>query len=61
MQICVHDVFAIRFSCFACHDMVSYYNTTLTSLFINYCAISDFYLHDTYDITYDTPIVASLG
>jgi hypothetical protein len=60
--MCEHDVFASRLSsrlsCFVCHDTVSYYDTTLTSLFINCHATSDFCgMHDT---SYDTPIVTSL-
>jgi hypothetical protein len=60
--MCVHYIFVIRFSCFVCHDTVSYYDITLTltSLFINCCATSDFCLRGTYDTTYDIPIVASL-
>jgi hypothetical protein len=58
MQICVQDVFDIKFSCFMCYDTVSTYDTTLTSL-INCCATSDF--HDMHDTTYDTPIVTSLS
>jgi hypothetical protein len=42
MQMCVYDVFAIRLSSFACYNTVSYYDTTLTSFFINYCAILAF-------------------
>jgi hypothetical protein len=37
MQICVHDVFATKISSFTCHDMVSTYDTTITSLLINFC------------------------
>jgi hypothetical protein len=60
MQMCVHDVFATSFSSFACHDTVSYYDTNLTSLFINCCATSAFCQHGMHDTTYDTPIVSSL-
>jgi hypothetical protein len=60
MQVCVHDVFATSLSSFACHDNVSYYDTTLTSLFINYCVTSAFYQHGMHDTTYNTPIVSSL-
>jgi hypothetical protein len=40
MQICVHDAFAIRLSSFACHNTVSYHDTTSTSLFIN-CIVDE--------------------
>jgi hypothetical protein len=43
-----------------CHGTVSYYNTALISLLIDYCATSDFYLRSMHETTYDTPIVASL-
>jgi hypothetical protein len=43
-----------------CHDTVSYYDTTLTSFFINYHVISDFCLCGMHNIRYDTPIVTSL-
>jgi hypothetical protein len=58
--MCEHDVFASRISCFACHDTVSYYDTILTSLFINYHGISNFYLCGMHDTSYDTFIVTSL-
>jgi len=61
MQICVHDVFAIKFSSFTWYDTVSYYDTTLIALLINCCAAtSDFCQHGKHDTAYDTPIVASL-
>jgi hypothetical protein len=60
MQIYVQDVFAIRLFSFTYYDTVSYYDITLTSLFINYCAISIFYQHSIHDTTYDTPIISSL-
>jgi hypothetical protein len=37
--------------------MVSYYDTTHTSLFINCHATSDFYLGGMHDTSYDIPIV----
>jgi hypothetical protein len=58
--MCEQDVFASRLSYFACHDTVSYYDTTHTSLFINCHATSDFYLGGMHDTSYDTPIVTSL-
>jgi hypothetical protein len=58
--MCEQDVFASRLSYFACHDTVSYYDTTHTSLFINCHATSDFCLCGMHDTTYDTPIVSSL-
>jgi hypothetical protein len=58
--MCEQDVFASRLSYFACHDTVSYYDTTHTSLFINCHATSDFYLDDMHDTSYDTPIMTSL-
>jgi hypothetical protein len=61
MQMCVHDVFVIKFSWFVCHDTVSYYDTTLISHLIKWCATSDFCQHGMHDTTYDTPIVASLN
>jgi hypothetical protein len=60
MQICVQDVFAINFSRLTCYDTVSWYDTTLTSLLINYGATSAFCMHVMYDTSYDTPIVSSL-
>jgi hypothetical protein len=58
--MCVHDVFATSLSSFVCHDTVSYYDTTPTSLFIDCCATSAFCQHGMYNTTYDTPIVSSL-
>jgi hypothetical protein len=55
------DALAIKFSSYSCHNTVSYYDTTLTSLLINYYATSDFCLHGMHDTSYDTPIVASLS
>jgi hypothetical protein len=60
MQICVHDVFATKISSFTCYGTVSTYDTSLTSLIINWCATYNFYLHDMHDTTYDILIVASL-
>jgi hypothetical protein len=58
--MCEQDVFASRLSYFACHDTVSYYDTTHTSLFINYHATSDFCLGGMHNTSYDTLIVTSL-
>jgi hypothetical protein len=55
--MCEQDVFASRLSYFACHDTVSYYDTTHTSLFINCHATSDFCLGGMHDTSYNTPIV----
>ena len=41
--------------------MVSTYDTTITSLIINYSATSDFCQHGMHDTTYDTTIWASLN
>jgi hypothetical protein len=41
--------------------LVSYYDTTVTRLFINYCATSDFYQYDLHYNSYDTLIVTSLS
>jgi hypothetical protein len=60
MQICGHDALLTKFPSSPCHDTVSYYDTTLLSLLINYNATSNFCLGGMHDITYDTPIVASL-
>jgi hypothetical protein len=60
--MCEQDVFASRLSYFTCHDTVSYYDTTHTSLFINYHTTLDFCLggmHDT-PTRYDTLIVTNL-
>jgi hypothetical protein len=59
--MCEQDVFASRLSYFACHDTVSYYDTTHTSLFINCHATSDFCLGGIHDTSYDTLIVTSLN
>ena len=40
--------------------MVSTYDTTITSLIINYNATSDFCQHGMHDTTYDTTIGTSL-
>jgi hypothetical protein len=61
MQICGQDAFPIKFSSSLCHDTVSYYDTTVTSLLLNYCATSDFCLCGMHDTGYDTTIVASLS
>jgi hypothetical protein len=60
MQICEYDVLVINFFSTTCHDTVSYYDTILTSLLINYYATSDFYLYDMHNTAYDTLIVTSL-
>jgi hypothetical protein len=60
MQICVQDVFDTNFSRLMCHDTVSWYDTTLTSLLINYGATLAFYMHVVHNTNYDTPIVSSL-
>jgi hypothetical protein len=60
MQIYGYDVFGIALSSFTCYDTVSYYDTSLTSLFINWYATSDFCQHGMHDTAYDTSIVASL-
>jgi hypothetical protein len=39
----------VDFSSFACRDTVSYYDTTLTSLFINCRVMLDFCQHDMND------------
>jgi hypothetical protein len=59
--MCEYDVFPSRLSCYVCHDTVSYYDTTSTSLFINCHATSDFCLGGIHDISYDTLIVTSLS
>jgi hypothetical protein len=41
-------------------NTVSYYDTTITSLFINCCVTSAFCQHGMHDTNYDTPTVASL-
>jgi hypothetical protein len=43
-----------------CYDTVSYYDTSLISLFINWCDTSDFCQHTIHNTAYDTSIVASL-
>jgi hypothetical protein len=55
MQLCGYDVFVIALSNFMCYDTVSYYDTSLTSLFINWCVTSNFYQH-----VMHTSIMASL-
>jgi hypothetical protein len=60
MQIYVEDVFVTNFSRLTCYDTVSWYDTTLTSLLINYGATSAFYMHIMYDTSYDISIVSSL-
>jgi hypothetical protein len=60
MQIYVEDVFVTNFSRLTCYDTVSWYDTTLTSLLINYGATSAFYMHVVHGSTYDTLIVSSL-
>jgi hypothetical protein len=47
----------VGFLDYAYHDMVSYYDITFTSLFINYRVILDFCQHCMYDISYDTSII----
>jgi hypothetical protein len=60
MQICVQNVFVTNFSRLTCYDTISWYDTTLTSLFINYDVTSTFCMHVVHDTSYDTPIVNSL-
>jgi hypothetical protein len=60
MQIYVQDVFVTNFSRLTCYDIV-WYDTTLTSLLINYGATSAFCMHVVHDTNYDTLIVSSLG
>jgi hypothetical protein len=48
------------FSYFTCHDTLSYYDTTLTSLFINCYTTLDFLLRGTHHTTHDTLTLASL-
>jgi hypothetical protein len=60
MQICVQDVFVTNFSRLMCYDIVSWYDTTLTSLLINYGTTSAFCMHVMHDTSYDTSIVSSL-
>jgi hypothetical protein len=55
-----HDAFASIFSSFMCGDTVSYYDTNITSFFINYYATSNFWQHSMHDTSYDTAIVTSL-
>jgi hypothetical protein len=50
----------VDFFYFMCHDTTLYYDTTLTSLFINCRATSDLYLRGMHDTSYDSPIVTSL-
>jgi hypothetical protein len=61
MQICVQDVFVTNFSRITCYDIVSWYDTTSTSLLINYGATWAFCMHVVHDTSYDTPIVSSLS
>jgi hypothetical protein len=61
MEICEYDAFAIAFSSFTCYDTVSYYDTSLISVIINWCTISAFCLHEMHDTAYDISIVASLS
>jgi hypothetical protein len=60
MQICVHDVFSIRFSSFTCYDTVLCYDTNFISFFINCCAALNFCLYETHDTTYNISFMASL-
>jgi hypothetical protein len=57
MQICGYDAFVITLSSFTCYDTVSYYDTILISLIINWCATSAFCMHR----MHDSSIVASLN
>jgi hypothetical protein len=59
MQICGYDALPIKFSSYSCHDIVSYYDSTLTSLLTYYNATSDFYLRGMHDTANDTPMVVS--
>jgi hypothetical protein len=52
MQIWVHIVFVIRFSSFACYDAVSYYDTTISSHFVNCCVTLMFWQHSIHDLWY---------
>jgi hypothetical protein len=61
MQICVQDIFITNFSRLTCYDIVSSYDTILTSLLINYGATLVFYMHVVSDTSYDTPIMSSLN
>jgi hypothetical protein len=61
MQICGYDAFVIALFSFTCYDTVSYYDTSLISLIINWCATSAFCMHEMHDTAYDTSIVASLN
>jgi hypothetical protein len=60
MQICVQDVFVTNFSRLTWYNTVSWYDTILISLLINYSATSAFCIHVVHDTNYDTPIVSSL-
>jgi hypothetical protein len=55
-----YNAFVITLSCFTCYDIISYYDTSLISLIINWCATLAFAIHKMHDTTYDTSIVASL-
>jgi hypothetical protein len=61
MQIYGYDLFFIALSSFTCYDDVSYYETSLISLIINWCTTSAFCMHGMHDTAYDTSIVASLS
>jgi hypothetical protein len=60
MQMCVYDVFTIKFSSFTCYDTVSYFDTTLIYILINLCATTKFCQHGIYGTLIDTPIVVIL-
>jgi hypothetical protein len=60
MQICGHNALLIKISSSSCYDTVSYYDTTLIFLLINYYATSDFCLYGMHNTSYDILIVASL-
>jgi hypothetical protein len=60
MQICVQDIFVTNFSRLTCYDTVSWYDTTLISLLINYGVTSAFCMHVVHDTSYDTPTVSGL-
>jgi hypothetical protein len=60
MQICGYDAFIIALSNFSCYHILSYYDTSLISLIINWCATSAFCMHEMHDTTYDTSIGLAL-
>jgi hypothetical protein len=60
MQICEYDVFIIALFSFICYNTVSYYDTSLIFLIINWCTTLVFYIHKMHDTVYNTSIVASL-